>query len=287
MSNAIRYVSHDGLNLVAYSYGPEDADFTVLCMHGLTRNHKDFEPMIACLNPAYRYIAVDVRGRGESEYDSNPYNYVPTVYASDMVTLLDDLGIEKVALIGTSMGGLISIVLMKMIPERILGVVLNDIGPAVIKKGIVRITNYVGKSLPFQNWDSAVKSVKEYNQVAFPHFNDADWLAFAKRICRENKNGEVVFDYDPRIYKAFRVNRISFMTTYFAWRLFEAMAAAPLLIVRGSLSDLLSDQTARQMLKKHGNAELVTVQDVGHAPLLNEPVVIEAVSTFLSELEKE
>jgi len=285
MSEVIRYVSHDGLNLFAYGYGPKDASLTVLCIHGLTRNHKDFEPMIACLNPAYRFIAVDVRGRGESEYDRNPYNYIPPVYARDMVTLLDDLGIEKVALIGTSMGGLISIAMMKMIPERILGVVLNDIGPAVIKAGITRITNYVGKSLPFPDWETAINSIKEYNQIAFPNYAEADWLAFAKRICRELKNGEVIFDYDPKIYKAFRINRVSFMSTMLAWQMFEAMAAAPLLLIRGALSDLLTAQTAEKMVAVHGSASLVTVEEVGHAPLLNEPIVVNALNAFLSKLE--
>lgn len=284
MNNSIRYVSDDGLNLFAYSYGPEDAEFTVLCIHGLTRNHKDFEPMIACLNPTYRYIAVDVRGRGESEWDRNPYNYVPPVYARDMVTLLDDLGIEKVALIGTSMGGLISIVLMKMIPERILGVVLNDIGPSVIKAGINRIAKYVGKSLPFPDWESAVASVKQYNSLAFPDFTDADWLAFTRRVCREQKNGEVVFDYDPKIYKAFRMNRVSFITVQLGWRMFEAMSARPLLLIRGGLSDLLTAETAEKMARKHGSAELITVDNVGHAPLLNEPVVVTALTGFLSSL---
>jgi len=285
MSDTIRYVSDDGLNLFAYSYGPEDAKLTVLCIHGLTRNHKDFEPMIACMDPDYRFIAVDVRGRGESEYDRNPYNYIPPVYARDMVTLLDDLGIDKVALIGTSMGGLISIALMKIIPERILGVVLNDIGPAVIKKGITRITNYVGKSPPFPNWDAAIDSVRGYNRIAFPHYTDSDWRAFAERVCRENRNGEVVFDYDPKIYKAFRINRITFMSTMLAWRMFEAMSAVPLLVIRGSLSDLLTAQTAERMVTDHGNASLVTVTDVGHAPLLNEPVVIKALYAFLAKLE--
>jgi len=108
---------------------------------------------------------------------------------------------------------------------------------------------------------------------------------FAKRLCRERKNGEVVFDYDPKIYKAFRINRVSFMSTMLAWQMFEAMAAAPLLLIRGDLSDLLTAQPAEKMIAEHGNASLVTVAEVGHAPLLNEPVVVSALNSFLSKLE--
>ncbi len=287
MGSVLRYVSHDGLNLFAWSYGPEDAELTVLCLHGLTRNHKDFEPMIESLNPEYRYIAVDVRGRGESEYDRNPYNYVPTVYAQDMVMLMDELGIEKFALIGTSMGGLISILLMKLIPEKILGVVLNDIGPAMDKSGIRRIINYVQRTPPFPSWEMAIERIKVNNQSAFPKFSESDWLAFAKRMCREKPNGEIVLDYDPRISKAFRHNRTTFYTTALAWRMFKCMSAAPLLLVRGALSDLLTAETAQKMLKQHGQAELVTVEDVGHAPVLNEPIVIDALNAFLGNLARE
>ena len=286
MGSVIRYVSHDGLNLFASSYGAEDAELTILCVHGLTRNHKDFEPMIAALKPGYRFIAVDVRGRGESEYDRNPFNYTPPVYAQDMIMLLDELGIEKVALIGTSMGGLVSMLLMRTIPERILGVVLNDIGPKVEKQGIQRIMNYVGKSLPYPDWDAAIQRVKENCELDFPEYTYSDWLAFAERICRENHKGEVVFDYDPKIRKAFRLNRNTFVATALAWRYFKSMSAVPLLLVRGALSELLSADTAQKMIEKHGNAELVTVDAVGHAPVLDEPVVIDALNSFLSRLPR-
>lgn len=286
MGSVIRYVSHDGLNLFAKSYGPEDAELTVLCMHGLTRNHKDFEPMIAALKSEYRFIAVDVRGRCESEYDRNPFNYIPPIYAQDMVMLLDELGIEKVALIGTSMGGLISMLLMRLIPERILGVVMNDIGPKVEKPGIRRIMDYVGKSPPFPSWDAAIERVKENCAMEYPNYTAADWLAFSQRICREKKNGEVVFDYDPKIRKAFRLNRSTFLATTLAWRYFKSMSAAPLLLVRGELSQLLSPETADKMVAKHGNAELLTVEDIGHAPVLDEPAVIAALNSFLSKIPR-
>ena len=125
MSDDIFYQSGDGLRLYAKSYGPTDADIAVLCMHGLTRNHKDFEPMIEAVGGPYRYIAVDVRGRGKSARDPNPENYSPVTYAQDMGALLDHLSIEKAVLIGTSMGGLMSVLMAQMMPDRILGVALK------------------------------------------------------------------------------------------------------------------------------------------------------------------
>jgi len=285
MPDVVHYTSHDGLDLVAYSYGPADAKLTILCVHGLTRNHKDFEPMIACLNKSYRFIAVDVRGRGESAYDPDPYNYTIPVYARDMTTLLDHLGVEKFVLVGTSMGGLISMVLMKTMPDRVSAVVLNDIAPSVQKRGIARILSYIGKTGPFPDWETAIDSVTNSNRVAFPDYERSDWAAFTKRICREMQTGEVIVDYDPQIAKAFRRIRTSVMTTYFAWRLFDAMAAVPLLLIRGALSDLLSEKIAKRMLHRHGNGKLVTVHNVGHAPVLNEPEAVTALTGFLKELE--
>lgn len=279
----IQYTSSDGLELVAFSYGPNDAELTILCLHGLTRNHKDFEMMIAALDPRYRFIAVDVRGRGKSAYDPNPYNYTPLTYAFDVVTLLDKLELDKVVLIGTSMGGLMSMILMKSIPNRILGVVLNDIGPALKKRGIARIISYVGKTKPFENWGTAAASIAFYNETAFPDNTPEDWLLAAKRTCRETESGEIVFDYDPLIYKAFRMNRITFATTYLAWRLFDAMRAVPLLLIRGELSDLLSANDAKRMLRRHGNAKLLTLKNIGHAPMLDEPESVQEIGSFLRQ----
>jgi pimeloyl-ACP methyl ester carboxylesterase len=281
----IHWSSEDGLSLYARAYGPGTAKLTVLCLHGLTRNHQDFEPMIAALPAAFRFIAVDVRGRGRSAHDPNPDNYDPRVYAKDMHRLLDQLGVARVALVGTSMGGLISLLMMRKMPERIAGVVLNDVGPVVEKAGITRIAGYAGKVRPVTGWESAAEAVKTIQGAAFPDMPEARWMDFARRTYRELPDGQVVLDYDPNIARGLGKVKPGFLTSFALWRLFGGLKKAPLLVMRGGISDLLSDKTAREMVRRHPDAKLVTVPRVGHAPILDEPEAVAALTEFLTRLE--
>lgn len=281
----IHWTSEDGLSLYARAYGPGTAKLNVLCLHGLTRNHQDFEPMIAALPQSIRFIAVDVRGRGRSAHDPNPDNYDPRVYAKDMRRLLDQLGLTRVALIGTSMGGLISLLMMRQMPERIAGVVLNDVGPVVEKAGITRIAGYAGKVRPVTGWESAAEAVKTIQGAAFPDMPEARWMDFARRTYRELPDGQVVLDYDPDIARGLGKVKPGFLTRFALWRLFGGLKKAPLLVVRGGISDLLSDKTAREMVRRHPDAKLVTVPRVGHAPILDEPEAVAALTEFLTRLE--
>lgn len=285
----IRYTSKDGLTLFAKSYGDPNAPLTALCMHGLTRNHKDFEPMIERLladGLNVRFIAVDVRGRCQSDTDSNLENYTPAVYAGDMVTLLDHLNIDKVVLVGTSMGGLMSMVLMTMIPQRVLGVAMNDIGPELDPRGLDRISGYVGGNTTQPDWDAAGKAVASVQSVAFPDYSHDYWVAFAKRTYRQNSDGTLVLDYDPAIGRTVKDVRPTPETNAAMWQLFDAMKAAPLLLFRGELTDLLPAAVAEKMIETHGNAKLVTVPRVGHAPLLDEDEVASSLTTFFKSLER-
>lgn len=284
----IRYTSSDGLNLYAKAYGPADAPLTALCMHGLTRNHKDFEPMIDALldrGMKVRFIAVDVRGRCHSDRDPNLENYTPAVYAADMVALLDHLGLDKVALIGTSMGGLMSMVMMTMIPDRILGIVMNDIGPELDQSGLDRISNYVGGNTTQDDWDAAGKAVETVQKPAFPDYTHDDWVAFARRTYTETAGGMLELDYDPAIGRTVKDVRPTPETNAAMWQLFEGLKPVPLLLLRGELTDLLPSDVADKMIETHGNAKLVTVPRVGHAPLLDEPEVVSAITNFLTSLE--
>lgn len=284
----IRYTSADGLSLYARSYGPDNAPITALCMHGLTRNHKDFEPMIDALlanGLNVRFVAVDVRGRCNSDHDSNLENYTPAVYAADMVTLLDHIGLEKVALIGTSMGGLMSMVMMSMIPDRILGIALNDIGPELDQRGLDRIGNYVGGNTSQPDWDAAGIAVASVQKIAFPDYSHEDWVAFAKRTYRQKEDGSLELDYDPAISRTVKDVRPTPETNAAMWQLFDGLKPVPLLLLRGELTDLLADDIADRMVEVHGNAELVTVPRVGHAPLLDEDEVVTALTKFLKTLE--
>lgn len=281
----IRWSSADGLDLYAKSYGPEDARLTVLCIHGLTRNHQDFEPMIAALPRHHRYLAVDVRGRGRSAYDPEPDNYQPKVYARDMLGLLDKLGVRKTALVGTSMGGLISLLMIRSAPARVAGIVLNDVGPVVEKAGLSRIASYAGKVAPVSDWDSAAAAVKTLQGAAFPDMPEERWMDFARRTYKQLPSGEVVLAYDPGIARSLGKVKPGALTNFVMWRMFAATRKAPLLIVRGGTSDILSDATAREMVRRHPDASLATVPRVGHAPILDEAEAVSAISDFLNRLE--
>jgi len=282
------YTSFDGLNLKAFLYGEDSAPLKVLCMHGLTRNHKDFEPLITILRQRSdlhcQFIAVDNRGRGESDYDDNTRNYIPPVYVRDMLTLLEALSIDKLALLGTSMGGLMSMLMMPLIGDNVLGVVMNDIGPVVEPVGLRRIGNYVGHNAPLPDFAAAVAAVAKRNGHVFPKFDEKDWEQFARRTCREREDGSVMMDYDPRLVDAFSTAPVTAVGRFYSWRLFSRMRRCPLLLIRGQHSDLLSDRVARRMVRRHGKAELVTVPDVGHAPILNEPEAASAIGEFLAAL---
>lgn len=284
MPDDIHYTSKDGLSLFAKSYGDPDAALTVLCMHGLTRNHKDFEPMIAGLSDAHRYIAVDVRGRGRSERDPDPQNYIPTVYVEDMQALLDVLGLKKVALIGTSMGGLMAMIMMQVMPDRVLGTVLNDVGPVLDPAGLARIAGYVGDVAPLADWEAAAQAVAAAQGDVFPDFGPADWQAFAARTYRETPEGGVILDYDPAISRTVADVKPSFKIRFAMWRLYAKMKKRPLLVTRGENSDVLHPSTAARMMKRHKAATLVTIPGVGHAPLLNEAEALRAIDAFLRQL---
>lgn len=281
----INWTSADGLTLFAKAYGPEDARLNVLCIHGLTRNHQDFEPMISALPRHHRYIAVDVRGRGRSAYDPQPENYKPPVYAKDMFALLDTLGIQRTVLIGTSMGGLISLLMMRAAPKRVAGLVLNDVGPVVEKAGLARIASYAGKVAPVTGWESAAAAVKTLQGSVFPDMPEERWMDFARRTYKELPSGEVVLAYDPGIAASLGKVKPGAVTNFVMWRMFGASKKAPLLVVRGETSDILSAETAEEMVRRHPDARLATVPRTGHAPILDEPQAVSAITEFLDRLE--
>lgn len=269
-----------GLELFARHYygdGPP-----LLLMHGLTRNSADFEPLAAHLAGRYQLIVPDQRGRGLSQSDPDPANYRPDIYAQDMFALLDGLGIERAGLIGTSMGGLMAMVMAAMKPEAVSAVVLNDVGPELALAGLSRIAGYVGPSEPFAGWEAAAASCAAINREAFPGFDDADWLAFAARTCRERADGRVEYAYDPAIAAGFE--NAGDTPQPDLWPLWAALDTKPVLLLRGELSDLLSPDTAAQMQQRHsGPFSFVEVPRRGHAPLLDESVSVTAITNFLAE----
>jgi pimeloyl-ACP methyl ester carboxylesterase len=252
-------------------------------MHGLTRNSGDFAWIAAHLARTRRVVSVDQRGRGLSAYDSEPANYTPVTYVGDMFTLLDELSIDKILIIGTSMGGLMSMLMANMQPERFAAVVLNDIGPELDPVGLERIKNYVGKHREIRSWDDAVAQTREINEVAFPRYTDEEWLRFTKGLYRE-VDGVPQLAHDANIAQAILDTDASAVPPDL-WPLFENMAAIPMLLVRGDISDLVAKDCVQKMQELAPGLQVVNIPDRGHAPMLDEPLAVEAIDGFFSAVD--
>ena len=274
------WTSRDGLELYFRDYRGSDDRPPLLCLHGLTRNSRDFEAFAERYAGRFRVIAVDFRGRGMSQRDPQPARYLPTTYAADILHLLDELAINRAVFVGTSLGGLVTMLVAGTQPQRIAGVILNDIGPDLDQRGLDRIRGYVGKAVRFRDWDEAAEYIAGIN-LGLPASNGHDeWLRAARRVCRED-DGAVVFDYDMAIAEPFN-QRNDGAVTFDMWPLYRRLGQVPLLIVHGEHSDLLSAETAQAMLDAAPGAKLVTVPGVGHAPELTEPAAVAAIDDFLT-----
>jgi pimeloyl-ACP methyl ester carboxylesterase len=279
------YQSPDGLRLYARDYpGPATSGrLPVLCMHGLSRNSADFADLADILATERRVIVAEQRGRGRSDYDSNPANYTPQTYVQDMFRLLDTLAIRRTALIGTSMGGLMAFLMASLQSQRIAGMVINDIGPVIDPAGLERIQRYVGKVEPARTWDEAVARTREINGEAFPDYSDEDWLHFARALYVE-RDGVPVLAYDPAISQAMG-DADSGAVAPDLWPLFEAIVATPMLLIRGELSDILAPDCVARMQALDDDLVVAQVPRVGHAPTLVEPAALTAIQAFLPRLD--
>ncbi|MDQ3077223.1 MAG: alpha/beta hydrolase [Pseudomonadota bacterium] len=273
--------SADGIKLRYRDYaGPHERP-PILCIPGLTRNARDFEPVADRFAGKWRVIAVDLRGRGASGHDPDPANYAPPVYAADLLKMLDQLGIADAVFVGTSLGGLVTMLIAGTDNERIAGALLNDIGPEIEQAGIDRIGDYVGKDTRYASWDEAAAALAERNRAMFPLWRAGQWDRFARRVCRED-NGQIRYDYDMAIAENFR--RSAGKPQADAWPLYCALNGRPVTILRGKLSDLLSAATAARMVSEIDDVELVTVPDVGHTPNFEEPESLGALDSLLDRV---
>ena len=292
------WTSSEGLPLHARDYAPKDVagKLPVICIHGLTRNARDFEdlaPRIAATGR--RVLAVDVRGRGLSARDPNPMNYHPGTYAADIVALLQATGIDKAVFVGTSMGGLITMVLTSIMPQAIAAAVLNDVGPELSPVGLARIAGYTGLASHFETWVDAVAYAKAINEAAFPSYGPEDWDVFAHRLFDE-KDGAFVLAYDPDIsapIKAAAEAAAQMAAKTQAeggqalappdmYPLFRALAKdRPLLLVRGGISDLIDPAIAERMRAAAPHMAYAEVPNVGHAPMLTEPEAWAGIENLL------
>jgi len=276
--------SSDGLRLHYRDYAGDASRPPIVCIPGLTRNARDFEGVAERLAGRRRLICVDLRGRGQSEYGKDPMRYVPLTYVDDMEALLAELDLGRFLLFGTSLGGLITMLLARRDKGRIAGALLNDIGPVLEKPGLDHIKSYVGRSQSWPTWLHAARQLSEMQRDRYPDWPLEQWLVYAKRLCKLTANGRIVLDYDMRIADPFRLPAGE--TGFDLWDAFRGLDGIPSLVLRGELSDLLSAETVRRMVAENPAMEAVTVPRVGHAPTLDEPVAQEAIERLLARSEQ-
>ena len=275
--------SGDGLRLHYRDYPGDPERLPILCIPGLTRNARDFEGVAARLAGDRRVICVELRGRGESAYARDAMTYVPTTYLGDLERLLRELALKRVILFGTSLGGLMTMLLSMNHAHLIAGALINDIGPVLESRGLDHIRSYVGRPQNWPTWLHAARFIAEAQRERYPDWGLDDWVTYAKRLCRLTPGGRIVYDYDMRIAEPFR--QPGGEVDFDLWTAFAGLRGIPSLVVRGELSDLLSPATVERMLAENPAMQAVTVPRVGHAPTLDEPEAVAAIDRLLKRID--
>jgi pimeloyl-ACP methyl ester carboxylesterase len=275
----------DGLRLHVRAYGSRVAPgLPVVCLPGLARTTADFDALAQALATSAKapraVYALDYRGRGRSEYDRDKRNYTIAVELADLLAMLTAVGLGRAVFVGTSRGGMLIMLLAAARPAAIAGVVLNDIGPVIEPKGLMRIKGYVGKLPQPTSFDDAATLLRRLFAAQFPALSEADWRAWAQRSFEE-RNGRLLPNYDPGIAETLRgVDPERPLATL--WDQFEALGGVPLLVIRGANSDILSLATVKAMRARHKGMKTIEVPEQGHAPLLREPDVIARIEAFVA-----
>lgn len=288
--NSVFFSSRDGIRLHVKDYQPHTPTkaLPVICLPGLSRNGRDFDRLAQFLasqeDAARRVVAFDYRGRGLSANDPNWENYNIVTEAEDVVTGLTVLGIEHGIFIGTSRGGLITMVLAATRPTAIKGLVLNDIGPAIDGSGLMQIRAYLTHPPKPKNWDEAIEAQKALMGKSFPAFSEDEWAHEAE--CRyRNVDGKFKADYDPKLANTMKaLDAGSRIPT--AWPQFGGLGKVPMLTIRGENSNILSQKTLQQMSEVHENMETLVVEGQGHAPALHTGDIPEKIARFASKVDR-
>jgi pimeloyl-ACP methyl ester carboxylesterase len=286
-ASGLHWTSFDGLKLFARDYPSPGGQqrLPVICLHGLTRNSRDFEDLAPILAAeGRRVIAPDVRGRGLSERSPDPARYQPAVYARDIAALLDHEGIERAIFIGTSMGGLITMALAARRLRHIAGAILNEAGPEIDPRGIERILSYAGRGGPFATWPEAAEYLREINAVAFPDFGAEDWRKLADRLFYEDSSGQIVAACDPAIATILSRPPPRLAKPLARWLFRRLARKRPTMLIRGEISDVITAPIAERMKKAAPKVSEAVVPGVGHAPTLTEPAALDAIRAFLARL---
>lgn len=274
----MKFTTGDGLKL---AYEDEGEGTVLLCLPGLTRNARDFDDLADAIS-GVRIVRLTYRGRGESDYDPNYLNYNVAQEARDTLELLDHLGIEKAVFVGTSRGGLIAMLTALVAKDRMLGVILNDIGPEVNKDGIGRIMDYLGIQPKETTFEAAANALQEAMGAEFPNLTDANWHQLATRYYEVGPTG-LQLNYDPKLRDAVIVQIEQ--PEIDLWPFFDAMDGLPLALIRGANSDLISEECVAEMQRRRADMIYANVPDRGHVPFLNETKSVEAIELLLEKIK--
>jgi pimeloyl-ACP methyl ester carboxylesterase len=274
------FLAADGIKI---AYDDQGQGPAVLCIPGLTRNMDDFAPVLAQFAGQARIIRIDLRGRGASGYDPNFANYSVPQEAADVVALLDHLGLEQAAILGTSRGGLIAMFLGATQGHRLSSVLLNDVGPVLDQSGLDGILTYLGRPAPFATLAQAAEKLPAFYAPDFANVPDTTWRTFAGNLWSEGPNG-LELRYDPNLRNAVEALFVADATVPDLWPLFDALTAKPLALIRGANSNLLTAQTAQMMQDRAPDMLFAQVPDRGHVPFLDEPESVEILTRWLEQL---
>ncbi len=279
-----RFTTRDGLRLHAVRDRGDPGALPVLCLAGLTRNGRDFDALAVELSsgqPRRDVWRLDYRGRGLSDRDPDWRNYTPFVELLDALDFMTAMGLDKVALVATSRGGIIAMLMAAIRPTALAAVVLNDIGPALEPTGLARIASYVGKTPLPATWEDAGGTMRRVNAGLFPDVTDAEWVVLARQWYVD-KDGRPTPGYDPNLARSFSRGRAA--PTF--WAQFRALSGVPVLVVRGENSDLLTATTVDAMAAEHLRLSRITIPREGHAPLLRDAFALDAIRRFLDDVDE-
>ncbi len=273
--------SPDGLSLHARDYPGPGGIAPLLCLPGPTRNARDFGGLADRVAGRRRLIAIDYRGRGESAPARDAATYNAAAYVADCQALMAEQALDRVALVGSSFGGALAMLIAQAEPLRVVGALLNDIGPESEAVGLGRIRGTVGRTSSYPTWMHAARAAQESYGEIYPDWRIDDWLDMAKRLYRLTSAGRIVLDYDQRIAESVRIPTADPASL---WAALATLDTKPVLLVRAGRSDILSATVAERMMSELGLAEMVEAENVGHAPTLKEPAIAPALNRWLDRL---
>lgn len=281
--------ARDGLKLHARDYGPLASHaLPIVCLPGFARTAADFHELALALSGdeerPRRVLALDYRGRGLSEYDRDWAKYDIRVELDDMMQMLAAAGIEEAVFVGTSRGGLLTMALGAARPGLIRGVVMNDIGPVIDARGLLKIRGYVGKLPVPRSYQEGAEILKRLADQQFTAFGDAEWEMMARRTWTD-RTGRFAPDYDPNLMKVLEAMDLE-APLPILWNYFEGLYHVPLLAIRGENSDLMATETLREMGERHPDCETYTAPGQGHAPLLGSRDMIRRIGKLVAKAEK-